>query len=143
MSKEVVLTVDGLDFTVIFPDFEKEREVLDLLKDRANSIDDPFQILWEDEDSEEVDVLRDIANIQAILDQVESNPNVLLVHLMDIRKKKNGQFWKNSGVDVYVARYMTNYFTDFTNAWSTYVLRLDVINEETCTLSLRTRTFTV
>lgn len=143
MSKEVVLTVDGVDFTVNLPDLDKERAVLETLKERANSFDDKFQVLWEKEDADEVDVFRDIANIQAILDQVESNPNVLLVHLMDIRKKKNGQFWKNSGVDVYVARYMTNYFTDFTNAWSTYVLRLEVIDEETCTLTLRTRTFTV
>lgn len=141
MTKIEQVTVDGRDFKVVMPDFEQLRMDLEVLRKAVKSGDEPYQILWEDADSEDVDVYRDLSNIRLILDQVEENADHLISTMMEIRKKKNGGFWKNSGMDVYIARYTTRYFTDFTNAWSVLVLRLDVIDEDTCEFGLRYRTF--
>lgn len=143
MSKIEQVIVNGRDFKVIMPDFEKVRNTLKGFRKESNSSsEEPYQILWEVECSEDVDVLRDVSNIENILNQVENDTNILLINITEIRKKKNGGFWKNSGTDVYVAQYMTRHFTEYTNAWSAYVLRLDVIDENTCEFNFRKRTFT-
>lgn len=141
MTKQVVITMGSKNFKVNLPDFQQEKKDLETMKEQYREGQIVYQPLWVDENSKEELVLADLDAMMALLDEIEENPDVLIPHINEIRKKKNGDFWKNSGQDVMIAENCTTYFTDFTNAWSALVLRLDVNTNDTCTLEVRTRTY--
>ncbi len=74
--------------------------------------------------------------------ELKNDPKQLIPYIKEIRKKKNGKFWSNSGVTIQKMESVCHYFTDYTNAWSMYQLRLEVVNESKCELVLRRRTET-
>lgn len=142
MENHATLEVGGKAFHVRLPDFQKEKESVDYIKNEYLKGEVSYQPLWEREDAKAEHVLADMENLLKLLGDIEDNADVLIPHIDRIRKKKNGDFWKKSGADVFVAENCTEYFTDFTNAWSALMIRLDVNSEDTCTLSVRHRTFT-
>lgn len=142
MTKQVGILVNGKTFQVNLPDFDKEKKSLEQTKADYLNGEISYQPIWEREDSKKENVVSDLDAMVFYLEQIEKNVDVLIPHIEYIRKKKNGDFWKKSGADVLVAQNCTEYFTDFTNAWSALMIRLDVDTTDTCTLSVRHRTFT-
>lgn len=142
MAKQVTIEVNGKAFQVELPDFEKEKESLKWTKAQYLDGEISYQPIWEREDSAKELVLADLDSMISYLEEIETDFDVLIPHVEAVRKKKNGDFWKNSGTDVLIAENCTEYFTDFTNAWSVLMIRLDVETADTCTLSVRHRTFT-
>lgn len=141
MTKQVVIVTGSKNFNVNLPDFQYEKKSLEKMKEDYLKGEMEFQPMWGEENSKKELVLSDLDAMMALLDEIEGNPDVLIPHIAEIRKKKNGDFWKNSGHDVFIAENCTTYFTDFTNAWSALVLRLDVNTNDTCTLDVRHRTY--
>lgn len=137
-----IVTVNGKDFTVEMPDFNEVITGLESMKVQYLAGEIGYNPLWESEESKEEDVVNDLNSLSSLLRKIEENPELLAPFIGAIRKKKNGGLWKKSGADVLIAENCTEYFTDFTNAWSTLMIRLDVLTEDTCQLSVRTRTFT-
>ena len=142
LTEELMELANGRKVWVVLPNFEKELHSLERTKENYLNGDLSYQRLWEREDSKKEAVLADLEALTTMLLKIEENPGILIPHLEVIRKKKNGGFWKQSGTDVLVAENCTEYFTDFTNAWSALMIRVDVDAEAKCTLSLRHRTFT-
>lgn len=138
-----IVQAQGKEFEVILPDFNKE--ILDLQSIKTEYLDGNigYNPLWEREESKTGNVLADLASLAELLQKIQQNTDILIPFVEEIRKKKNGGFWRNSGTDVRIAENCTEYFTDYTNAWSALMIRLDVVNETTCKLSVRTRTFTL
>lgn len=137
------IEVNGRNFEVAMPDFKKEIAGLEAIKTEYMAGNMGFNPLWEREESKAEDVFADLASLTELLERIEANPDVLIPFVEEVRKKKNGGFWRNSGTDVRVAQNCTEYFTDYTNAWSALMIRLDVLDENTCELSVRNRTFTL
>lgn len=142
MNQVVTVKTKGQTIKVKMPYFDNEHTYLEMLKDKVRDGERGFSVLWEDESAAPEDSLKDIEDMQRILTRIEAIPDSLAVNIDSIRKKKNGGLWKNSGTDIFVSNHCTEYFTDFTNAWSAYVIRLHVIDEGTCELVLTQRTFT-
>lgn len=134
--------VNGKDFQIKMPDINKEIAHLEIMKTQYLEGDVGYNPLWETEESKQEDVLCDLDELASLLREIEAKPEILAPFIEEIRKKKNGWFWSNSGADVQIADNCTEYFTDFTNAWSALMIRLDVLTEDTCKLSVRNRTFT-
>lgn len=100
--------------------------------------------IYTDKYSSYEDVCSDIDSMLDLIEKIETNPEEFLKESVEkVRKKKNGLFWLKSGYTIQSLDYCTEYFTDFTNAWSTPELRLDVLNETECELSLRYYTRTL
>lgn len=126
-------------FNIELCDFAVERKYLDgILK----AVDETYDVLYELRESTREEIEADVTSMLKLLDEIEANPDMLQEHADKIRKKKNGMLWKNSGIAIQQLSYCTCYFSDYTNAWSTPELRLDVVNENTCKLSIRSRTYT-
>lgn len=142
MTKQVAIQAGGKSFQVTLPDFQKEKESLERTKTQYLDGEISYQPIWEREDSEKESVIKDLDALISYLEQIETNLDVLTPHVEAVRKKKNGDFWKNSGTDVLIAENCTEYFTDFTNAWSALMIRIDVESADSCALSVRHRTFT-
>lgn len=142
MSTQVTVKVGKKDFKVNLPNFQREQLNLEATKKDYLAGNISFQPIWSKEDSEKELVIADLNGLIFFLLEIESNPDLLIPHIEKIRKKKNGDFWKNSGTDVLLAENCSEYFTDFTNAWSVLMIRLDVETNDTCTLDVRHRTFT-
>lgn len=142
MSKTVEVKTSGRTFKVNLPDIQKETEWLKKQKIDVMSGETEYNVIYTEDIADVDEAVADLDKMQHALSAIEADPSVLSPHIDQIRKKKNGGFWKQSGTDVLLAENCTEYFTDFTNAWSALVLRLDVVDEQTCTLSLRERTFT-
>lgn len=143
VREELMELENGRAVWVVLPDFQKELDSLKRTKEDYLNGDLSYQRLWEREDSKKEAVLADLEALETMLLKIEENPGIVIPYLDIIRKKKNGGFWKQSGADVLIAENCTEYFTDFTNAWSALMIRVDVDAEAKCTLSLRHRTFTV
>lgn len=142
MSETVVVKLGNVGFHVQLPDIQNTLQNLERLGRKVMNGEEMFHTMWEDEYAEKVDILTNLEELKTLLVDIAADPNALHADIHAIRKKKNGKFWRNSGTDVYIANHCTHYFTDFTNAWSAMVLRLDVLDEDTCTLSIRQRTYT-
>lgn len=136
------VTANGKDFLVEMPDFNKVIAHLESMKNEYLKGNIGYNPLWETGESNQEDVLSDLNEMVSLLRKIEAKPEILAPFIEEIRKKKNGWFWSNSGTDVRIAENCTEYFTDFTNAWSALMIRLDVLTEDTCKLSVRNRTFT-
>lgn len=80
--------------------------------------------------------MEDIARGRAFLDSIEEDPSILEAYVKDLRKKKNGEFWKGSVNSVLRFDNISIYYTDFTNAWSVLDLRVKVRDFQTCELEL-------
>jgi hypothetical protein len=141
MNTEVVKIGDK-NFNVELCDYDSEREYINRFLNEYDSEVSTFDVLWELRESTREEIASDVDSMRDILERLEHNPQLITAYVEDIRKKKNGMLWKNSGVVLQHMAYCCEYFTDFTNAWSTPELRLDVVNETTCKLSIRHRTYT-
>lgn len=122
--------------------FDKERDYASNFIERFEKEEETFYIIWELNKSGLEEITNDVEDMIEMLNSIQENPEILLEYVKDIRKKKNGMFWRNSGTVIRRMDNCTDYFTDFTNAWSTPELRLDVIDENTCKLAIRERTYT-
>lgn len=136
------IQMNGRDFLVKMPCFEDEIAELEKTLKEYQAEEQAFYPIWERDESLPENVVTDIESLIDKLRQIEANPSLLASEIEQVRKKKNGGFWRNSGHDVLIAEHCTEYFTDFTNAWSALMIRLDVEDEMTCRLSVRHRTFT-
>lgn len=142
MSKSVEVTTSGRAFTVNLPDISSVIEQLERTKEGVKEGSVEYNVIYTDEVATVEAILADLTHLQEMMSAVEADPTILTTHIDAIRKKKNGGFWRQSGTDVLIAENCTEYFTEFTNAWSALLLRLDVEDENTCTFDLRTRTYT-
>lgn len=138
----VDFNIDGKTLSVKLCDFNEERESVRDYLDRLNKCEETYHLQYERRESTKEEVESDVKSMTEMLNQIESNPSFLEPFVKEIRKKKNGLLWKNSGVVIKMMDHCCDYFTDFTNAWSTPELRLDVVDELTCKLSIRERTYT-
>lgn len=85
--------------------------------------------------------IKEIENEKIIIDQllndILNNNDIINRHLNLLILKKNGKFKKNSSSVIKRIESATDYFTDFTNAWSTLELKLKVIDENNVKLLLK------
>lgn len=142
MLVEKKINQDGVDLTVKY-DLGGLQKSLDKL---GESFEPNFYttMLSVDEGTVSVDVFnKDIAKGDEFLQRLSRGEFDIEKAVSKIRKKKNKTFWSKSGHDVLVLENISTYFTDFTNAWSVHVFRLEVLDEKTCELVLRERTYTV
>jgi tRNA(Ile)-lysidine synthase TilS/MesJ len=117
------------------------------MKETLNSLEKQFEgqytkMYTVDEEVTKEEFEEDIQLAREFVAKLESGSFELSPHVEKVRKKKNQKFWSNSGYDVLTLSNISEYFTDFTNAWSVFVFRFEVINETTCELVLRSRTYT-
>ncbi|WP_144537397.1 hypothetical protein [Bacillus thuringiensis] len=141
MNIEVV--INEVPLTVV-ADFEGIKNDLELKKVEVQEAEELFMKLHEvDEYATREESLRDVEQMLKFVNSLEHNEDALIEHVRDVRKKKNGKFWLNSGTTLSRLECVTEYFTDYTNAWSTPQLRLEVIDADTCELVFRNRTETL
>ncbi|MBL4952197.1 hypothetical protein JK635_08240 [Neobacillus sp. YIM B02564] len=88
------------------------------------------------------DYFGDITRMREGLQSIQNHPGLLEHFVKKVRKKKNGDFWMNSGTTIETMDFVSTYFTDFTNAWSVLQLRLEVESNRVCRLTLHKRTVT-
>lgn len=136
-TQEIIL--NGVTLTVEY-DTEKMKDTVKWLEDSfENQYTEMYSV---DEIVAKEQFEEDIEKAKAFIQNLESGTLNLTEHVEQVRKKKNQKFWSNSGHDVLPLSHISEYFTDFTNAWRVMVFRLDVSNETVCTLDLRSRTYT-
>ncbi|PLS19283.1 hypothetical protein CVD28_02400 [Bacillus sp. M6-12] len=136
-TKEIIL--NGVTLSIEY-DTEKMKEIVDSLKgDFEGQYTKMYSV---DEVVTKEEFEQDIEEAEAFIQQLESDQIDLVEHMDKVRKKKNHKLWSKSGQDVLTLSNISEYFTDFTNAWRVMVFRLEVINETTCELCLRGRTYT-
>jgi hypothetical protein len=136
-TKEIYL--NGIALTVEY-DIEKLNDTVNSLK---NSFEGQYTKMYSvDEVVTKEEFEQDIQEAEAFIQKLESDQIDLTEHLDKVRKKKNHKLWSKSGHDVLTLSNISEYFTDFTNAWRVMVFRLEVLNETTCELCLRGRTYT-
>lgn len=141
MNIEVVINEVPLTVVVDFKGIKKE---LELKKVEVQEAEELFMKLHTvDEFATKEESLSDIEQMIKFVDSLENNKDSLSEYVCDVRKKKNGKFWLNSGTTLSRLEFVTEYFTDYTNAWSTPQLRLEVIDADTCELVFRNRTETL
>ncbi|WP_283747782.1 hypothetical protein [Bacillus thuringiensis] len=141
MNIEVV--INEVPLTVVV-DFEGIKKSLELKKVEVQETEEQFMKLYEvDGHATKEESLSDIEKMIEFIDSIHNEYEQLVKHVGDIRKKKNGKFWLNSGTTLSRLECVTEYFTDYTNAWSTPQLRLEVIDADTCELVFRNRTETL
>lgn len=139
MSKTIIVEVNGVTLHIVC-DSVKMTAVLDSLEKQFEGQYIKMYTVDEVVTKEEFEL--EIASARAFIAQLEAGTLDLLPSVEKVRKKKNGKFWSNSGYDMLQLTNISDYFTDFTNAWSVFVFRLEVLNETTCELVLRSRTYT-
>lgn len=137
--------INGKELTVILPDFDSLKDSIKQF--RENYYEEGFvkesgyncmlYKIYTDKHSTFNEVEEDVEDMLELIESIENNNDLLIEHIEKVRKKKNGLFWNKSGYCIKTLEACTEYFTDFTNAWSTPELRLDVINENECKLHLR------
>lgn len=133
------VTVNGVDLTVQFEP-SKMKEIVGYYE---KSFEGQYTEMWTvDEAVTKEQFDGDIERAKTFIAELEAGKVELHAHVEKVRKKKNNKFWSNSGHDILQLTNISEYFTDFTNAWSVLVFRLEVLNETTCELVLRTRTYT-
>ncbi|MFJ8528701.1 hypothetical protein [Bacillus sp. NPDC094106] len=138
---DIKVIVNEVPLTVI-ADFDKLKEQVTSKKVEVKE-EGPFMKLYSvDEYATEEESMNDIDEMLSFLESIMNSHDVLSDYVTNVRKKKNGKFWLNSGLTLSKLSCVTEYFTDYTNAWSTPQLRLEVIDEDTCELVFRNRTET-
>lgn len=150
MEHSKVFILGGKEFTVILPFFQDIKKSVysykaNYYKQDYDSELDRNRMLYKlhSEDYSTFDeVEKDIDLMMELVNELENDIDLLKNYVGLIKKKKNGTFWLKSGYCIKDLESCTEYFTDFTNAWSTPELRLDVISETECTLRFRYRTRT-
>lgn len=129
-------------FKVELPDLDEEIRRLEQRKVDFGPDYDVYQVIYTQDDSTEEQVFGDLDKMISFLKSVKEDSSALKEYVSKVRKKKNGDFWLRSIEEIVVADHCTEYFTDFTNAWSVLMISLDVEDATTCSLNVRTRTVT-
>lgn len=144
-SKLTNFNVDGIDFKVAM-DIDS---LISNLKGHFNEWDeDHFTKVWSMNEGEvnKEDYDKDLKETIETLEEVRDDQDMLDVFLEEgirgIRKKKNGEFWKNSYNVIKQLDNVSNYLSDFTNAWSVLQLNLRSIDGLNCELVVQNRTVT-
>lgn len=136
-----VFKVNGVDLTVLM-DFDSMKRSLNASEKEWEA--DRFTIAWTVDDGNvtKEDYMKDIEDTRNLIATFEQDPSILEEYVEQVRTKKNGEFWKNSGLTIKYLENVSSYFTDFTNAWSVLQLRLRVLDAKTCVLQLELKTET-
>jgi hypothetical protein len=132
--------VDGVELQVK-ADFDSIEKELDSLKWEDDYYTTLYSVNHADLTEEEFNA--DISYMRSTIHFLREHATMLEKHVQSLRKKKNKRFWSNSGTTIETMSKVSCYFTDFTNAWRVYQLRLEVVDEFTCELVLRQRTETI
>lgn len=139
LSTTVEVELNGVKLQVNY-DLNRMKEILKSLEKQYEGQYTKMYTVDEVVTKEEFE--EDIQVAKVFVAKLESGSFELLPHVDKVRKKKNQKFWSNSGHDILPLSNISEYFTDFTNAWSVFVFRLEVVSETVCELCLRSRTYT-
>ncbi len=133
MKKE--FKVNSVSLYVVM-NFEEMRKVLDIAENEWE--DGRFTAAWtiNHGNVKKEDYMDDIQSMRDLLQSYEQDLSRLEEHIINVRKKKNGEFWKGSVVTIRYLEYVSEYYTDFTNSWNVLQLRLKVLDNHTSNLEL-------
>lgn len=139
-TKDVV--VNEVDFLVLY-DLEEMKQTLNyVLNNNFEEGSSCYKMYSVDHKSTDEEIRSDVEKIEKFIYSIEEGAFDFESAVSKVRKKKNGKFWAKSNEDILVLEYLSEYFTDFTNAWSVLGFRLKVQDDTTVVLELGERTYT-
>lgn len=117
-------------------------EMLNYIEEYGLEVYPIYPLYSVNELSKKEDILKEQETIIKQLKELYLDDTKWLPILDGIGVKKNGRFKKNSISQFMVVESATNYFTEFTNAWSTLVFKLKAKSEDTVQMISDEVTFT-
>ena len=140
MSKNIELSVGKHTYLVKLPNIQAEIIFLKFLKDSIFEGGKVYHRLGESAVSKRIDIRSDLEEMEEVLREISKDPEMLVPYVEKLHANGWGELSANSVVDVYCARNIAEY--DRTNdAWSAFVIGIEVIDGQTCELVIKCREF--
>lgn len=114
--------------------------IRDIIEDkRGDWGESEFYELWTDTKVSKEEYMRSIDEVLELLDGMEEDPSLLVDSIEVVTKKKNGEFRKGGVAVISYLENTSEYYTDFTNAWSVGCIELKALDGKTCELRYNNR----
>lgn len=119
---------------------------IDAMQDFTDDLDSAKFYGLEEVDAQNtiIDINNERKDLENLLSDISNEKYDRIVKTLNtITKTTKGVFRKNSVGELFVIASATDYFTDFTNAWSTMVLKLRAVAPTKIEMVFETKTYTL
>lgn len=144
---KIKLVVENQNLTIERPSGE---EILAVFDDRIAEVTADYQengkftpLFEREATNTQADIDKERAELVEILQALDNeNYDYLIDKINSITRTKKGVFRKNGVAEFFVISSVTTYFTDYTNAWYSKVLKLRALTPTTLELVFEDKTYT-